>query len=352
MIKIINKEFSMKKLFLIMVILVAFSALYADEVIQNTENGVEYQYTVVEKPFVKNLEEGLATHPDETYFDSQARNYIKPLKKGVCLDSFKMTFKPAVAKAKELGFDVVELSSLADLNLLRPLSDAQVAMIKSECDGIKINSLGANVNGLDIPAGKEYATRVANLKTLIDNAVKLGVNLVIFDMGSINFNQNDTRYKGIKPKVAKASYSATNLAKAMKELDAYCYAKGVKQAIKTKASSGYLYVDFINKNGLKATFVSFDPASLVMYGRDEIKSLKECKGYIYDVRIRDGLRESYGGGLIETPAGGGDVKWNDFLHTLQEIGYYGPLIVERDLGDYPTQDIINAVYFLYGVKPE
>jgi len=340
----------MKKLLLIMMVLLAFSALYAEEVAQNTETEVNYDYNIVEKPFDRNLEEGLSSHPDETYFDTQARNYIKPLKKAVAISSYKMNLRPAIAKAKEDGFDAIELSSLEGLNLLRPLTDAQVAGINDACKDIKIISLGAEVGGLDIPAGKEYATRVANLKTLIDNAVKLGVNLVVFDMGSVNYNANDVRYKGMKPKVAKASYSSANMAKAMKELDAYCVAKGIKQAVKTNANSGYLYVDFINKNGLKATFIAFDPATLVMYGRDEIKSLSDCKGYVYQVIIKDGLRESYGGGLIETEAGGGDVKWNDLFHTLQSIGYYGPLVVDRDGDSYSIDDIARGLDFLNAVK--
>ena len=340
----------MKKLLLICVLILAFGLVYADEVIQNNNTDVDAQYTITEKPFDRNLDEGLSSHPDETYFDAEARNYIKPLKKAVTISSYKMNIRPALAKAKEDGFDAVELSSVANLNLLRPLTEAQVAGIKDACGDLQIISLGAEVGGLDIPAGKEYATRVANLKTLIDNAVKLGVNLVVFDMGSINYNANDVRYKGLKPKVAKASYSSADLVKAMKELDAYCQSKGIKQAVKTNASSGYLYVNFIEKNGLKATFIAFNPASLVMYGRDEIKSLDDCKGYIYQVIIKDGLRESYGGGLIETVAGGGDVKWNDFFHTLQSGGYYGPLVVDRDGADYAIDDITRGLNFLKAVK--
>ncbi len=48
----------------------------------------------------------------------------------------------------------------------------------------------------------------------------------------------------------------------------------------------------------------------------------------------------------ELPLGQGDVKWDEYLSALEQVGYKGFLTIEREVGDDPAKDIAAAVTFL------
>jgi len=55
----------------------------------------------------------------------------------------------------------------------------------------------------------------------------------------------------------------------------------------------------------------------------------------------------------ETPLGQGEVGMEDFIRTLKEIGYEGPLTIEREIsGDQQKKDIAEAVKLLERLRAE
>src|SRR5690606_5233987 len=77
--------------------------------------------------------------------------------------------------------------------------------------------------------------------------------------------------------------------------------------------------------------VNFDPANMVMYGSgDPIEALGAVAGSVVTVHCKDGVGPSAPGQLgHETPLGTGEVGMERFVRKLQQIGYQGPLIIER-----------------------
>lgn len=65
-----------------------------------------------------------------------------------------------------------------------------------------------------------------------------------------------------------------------------------------------------------------------------------AEGGIGDLRL-----EEY---FLETPLGKGWVDFDAYLKALREIGYNGYLVVEREVGSDPAEDIRVAVEFLQG----
>ncbi|MDA0204402.1 MAG: sugar phosphate isomerase/epimerase [Acidobacteria bacterium] len=95
--------------------------------------------------------------------------------------------------------------------------------------------------------------------------------------------------------------------------------------------------------------VNFDPANMVMYGSgDPIEALGTVGEWVVTVHCKDGVGPSAPGRLgHETPLGEGQVDMERFVAKLREIGYQGPLIIEREIvGTAQREDIRQAIELL------
>src|SRR5690606_13028757 len=90
--------------------------------------------------------------------------------------------------------------------------------------------------------------------------------------------------------------------------------------------------------------VNFDPANMILYAKgDPVASLKQVLPHVRQVHIKDAKRtEQPGTWGKEVAVGQGDVDWPAFLQTLQQGGYVGNLIIEREAGNTRIQDIRTA----------
>jgi len=122
------------------------------------------------------------------------------------------------------------------------------------------------------------------------------------------------------------------------------------------------FLDSLNSHGVA---VNLDPANLVMVvGDDPVDAVKTLGDYIVHTHAKDGkmLRPCnpeviYGvidhdtiatstPAFAELPLGEGDVNFPTYIQALKEIGYDGFLTIERECGDDPKKDIMNAADFL------
>ena len=91
--------------------------------------------------------------------------------------------------------------------------------------------------------------------------------------------------------------------------------------------------------------VNFDPANMLLSGTgDPIEALDTLARYIVGVHCKDGKSSKREGGKSkEYPLGEGDVGIERFIAKLKEIGYTGPLTIEREIsGEQQTSDIVKA----------
>ena len=86
-------------------------------------------------------------------------------------------------------------------------------------------------------------------------------------------------------------------------------------------------------------FINFDPANMILYGTGEpIAALKKVGRYVKSVHCKDGKWAQNPGKEWgqEVPLGEGDVGMENYLRTLKEIGYDGPLTIERESRKSPS----------------
>ena len=81
--------------------------------------------------------------------------------------------------------------------------------------------------------------------------------------------------------------------------------------------------------------VNFDPANMLLYDMgDPIRAVEILGPDIRSVHVKDARRPTVPGRWgEEVPLGQGEVNIRKFVQALKDVGYTGPLVVEREVGD-------------------
>jgi sugar phosphate isomerase/epimerase len=103
--------------------------------------------------------------------------------------------------------------------------------------------------------------------------------------------------------------------------------------------------------------INFDPANMILYGTgDPIEALKKLAGAVISVHCKDGdwppkdRPDALG---EERALGEGSVGLERFIAALREVGYHGPLAIEREASNLERRihDIRSAVELLRRLIP-
>ncbi|MDA7979580.1 MAG: sugar phosphate isomerase/epimerase [Pirellulales bacterium] len=188
------------------------------------------------------------------------------------------------------------------------------------------------------------SARLAEMKEIADFAAKLSVPVVALHLGCIEENRDSTPYREI-----------VNLTQ---DLCGHCAGNSQALHLETgqETSDGLLaFLGDVDRDNL---FVNFDPANMILYGTgDPIPALQQVGAYVRSVHCKDGCWSNSPGvdWGQEVALGTGDVNFAEFLRTLNQIGYAGPLTIEREIPQQPERqrtEIGNAVKLLQGLRAE
>jgi sugar phosphate isomerase/epimerase len=126
--------------------------------------------------------------------------------------------------------------------------------------------------------------------------------------------------------------------------------------LETGQETAVALVQFIKDTQRNNLFVNFDPANMILYGTgNPIEALKYIGSYVHSVHCKDGTWSTQPGVTwgCEVPLGQGDVNMELYLKTLYEIGYRGPLTIEREIPQEPERqkaEIGGAVDLLQSLR--
>jgi len=183
------------------------------------------------------------------------------------------------------------------------------------------------------------AARVKKARQIADFAKILGVKNVAAHIGFVPEDPKDPDYRDIVRTVRSfADYLARN-----------------KQnlCLETGQETGECLLGFIHDVGRKNLKVNFDPANMILYGSGEpIAALKLVGKHVAGVHCKDGVGPTRKNKLgTEMPLGKGDVGIKRFIQTLADLGYKGPLTIEREItGDQQRKDIVKARKLLERIR--
>ncbi len=111
----------------------------------------------------------------------------------------------------------------------------------------------------------------------------------------------------------------------------------------------------IEEVGMENVGINLDPANLIMYGKgNPVDALDVFGKYVRNVHGKDGRYPTDGRNLgKEVPLGEGKVQYPAFIKKLAEVGYAGPITIERELsGKQQQEDIRKACRLLLDLFAE
>jgi sugar phosphate isomerase/epimerase len=191
------------------------------------------------------------------------------------------------------------------------------------------------------------ATRAARFREMCEIANfarQLDCRVVGLHLGFVPEDHKDEAYPGI--------------VEITRQLCDHCDKLGQSVHLETgqETADGLLqFIESVGKSNLK---INFDPANMILYGTGEpLEALRKVGQYVGSVHCKDGTWSDQPGKTwgCEVPLGEGDVNMRKYLETLRDIGYLGPLTIEREIPEEPERqlrEIGGAVNLLSTLKRE
>jgi sugar phosphate isomerase/epimerase len=267
---------------------------------------------------------------------------------GVCSWSLQ-TADPVelTAKVRELGLAHVQLA-------MGGVGDEQVreTVRQLRAAGIEVTA------GMVGFAGEDYATiaiirqtggylpdeqwgaRKAESERVARVAQELGIKMVSTHIGFVP-PSSDGKYRVMVDRVGQVA-----------DFFAGC---GIELLMETGQEHAPELLQFLNDLARRNVKVNFDPANMILYGAgDPIEAIQVLGRHIGHVHVKDATRSSQPAVTwgAEVPFGTGQVPHAAFLRALDDVGYAGPLVIEREAGNARMADVRTAIETLRNVDTE
>jgi L-ribulose-5-phosphate 3-epimerase len=238
--------------------------------------------------------------------------------------------------AHELGVPTIQLH--APHQATRTQANADAFLNRLAGYGIKLTCVFGGFEGesyADIPTVARTvglvppatrAARTKELKEIADFAKLLGCKAVGLHIGFVPHDRSLPLYQEV---VAIA-----------RDVCDHCAKNGQALHLETGQETADDLLAFIQDVERNNLFINFDPANMILYGTGEpIAALKKVGRYVKSIHCKDGKWAKNPGKEWgqEVPLGEGDVGMENYLRTLKEIGYDGPLTIEREIPQEPDR---------------
>jgi sugar phosphate isomerase/epimerase len=258
---------------------------------------------------------------------------LKPLEAGVMFWAGRPPLE-TVREQKALGVRCGQLGVPGHV----PIDLAAAAQWRAalEAEQFTLLTVFAAYNGedyADIPTVQRTvgwippATRAERLHrtfALSDFARALSVRSIALHVGFVPEDHKDPDYIAVR--------EMTRL------LCDYALANGQTFALETGQEPANVLLDFFKDVSRANLGINFDPANMILYGTgDPIEALGILGAHVVSVHAKDGDWPPKGvaGALgTEKPLGEGSVGMERFIAKLREVGFRGPLNIEREVPDH------------------
>ena len=262
-----------------------------------------------------------------------------------------------VGKVMEGALRELGAAGFATLQTSTPPAAYLSEPLLSELEGVNADAGFTVTSVAAVYAGESYAdieavrrtvgllpqaTRLSRLddtKRTADFARALGADNVSSHIGYIPENRSDPDY--------------LNLVKTLELVCNHLERNAQSFNLETGQETAEALKQFIAAVGRPNLGVNFDPANMIMYGTgDPIEALDVLAPWVRGVHCKDGVWPSAPGQLgEERRLGEGEVGLERFLAKLVEIGYTGPLTIEREVpGDQQLADFLYEKQLIDEVK--
>ncbi len=211
------------------------------------------------------------------------------------------------------------LARLAELNI-------SLTCVFGGFEGESYADIPTTVKTVGLCPPETRAARTIEMKEIADFAKLLGCDVVALHIGFVPHDTSDPLY--------------AEVIEVTRDVCDHCKSNGQALHLETGQETADGLVQFIDDVARDNLFVNFDPANMILYGTgDPIEAVKKLGSRVRSVHCKDGTwaakpGEEWG---AEVPLGEGDVGMENYLKALLEIGYDGPLTIEREIPEDPER---------------
>ncbi|MGO8736527.1 MAG: TIM barrel protein [Terriglobia bacterium] len=248
----------------------------------------------------------------------------------------------ALQKVHDLGIPSCQVST-------EDFSDAMLGGIRDAVQKFNIEVTALNTGGpgpavYDFYQGpqtiglvpRQYRqARIAHFKQASEFAKKLGIPALHTHFGFIPENPNDPVYKDLLP--------------ALREVATYLKGNDQMMLYETGQETPITLLRAITDVGVDNQFVNLDTANLILYGKgNPLDALDVIGKLVRGTHAKDGLFPTDPKNLgEEVPIGKGKANFPKLIPRLKELGYTGPLTIEREIsGPRQMEDIRKEKVYL------
>lgn len=183
--------------------------------------------------------------------------------------------------------------------------------------------------------------RLSETLDIADFAHRLGVDAIGMHLGFVPTDPSDPDFSA----VVEVTRSVCD----------HCRGHGQYFHLETgqeTANELLAFIDAVDRDNLA---VNFDPANMILYGAGEPLAALELVGkYVRSVHCKDAavVRKPGQPWSEDAPLGQGDVDIKALLLKLRDLGYGGPLTIEREYAPDQVGDIRGALALLENLRRE
>ena len=198
------------------------------------------------------------------------------------------------------------------------------------CEGEDYSTLDSIRRTGGVAPDHTWEANRANIRATVPLARQLGLKLVTFHAGFLPHDETD-------PAFAKMLGRLTEVA------DIF-HSANMVLVFETGQETAPVLVQLLKKLNRPNVGVNFDPANMLLYDKgNPIEALRLLAPWIRSVHIKDAVRTQKPGTWgQEVPVGTGEVDWPAFFEALQQAGYRGDFVIEREAGGRRLDDIRTA----------
>lgn len=254
---------------------------------------------------------------------------------------------------RDLGIPTIQLhaphqqtrtQAAADAFLAR-CADANIVItaVFGGFEGESYASIAETAGTVGLVPAATRAARVQEMKEISDFARLLGCDTVALHIGFVPEDSTGSSYR--------------DLIGVTRNLLDHVAGNGQRLHLETGQESADHLLQFIGDVDRGNLFINFDPANMILYGTGEpIAALKQVGHLVRSVHCKDAKWAAADRGVAwgqEVPLGEGDVGMETYLATLKEIGYDGPLTIEREIPqdrERQKTDVGTAVRLLEALR--
>jgi sugar phosphate isomerase/epimerase len=238
--------------------------------------------------------------------------------------------------AKELGIPSIQLHAphaagrtpAAAEAFLKRLDDYHIELtcVFGGFDGESYADIPTVERTIGLVPAETRAARLVEMKEIADFARILGCDVVGLHLGVV---PHDTKSKDYSEVVEVTRQLCDHAAKNEQAIH-----------LETGQETADALLQFISDTQRANLFINFDPANMILYGTGEpIEALRKVGRFVRSVHCKDATWSDQPGKTwgAEVPLGNGQVDISRYLSTLKEIGYSGPLTIEREIPQEPER---------------